>query len=355
MSIKIGDKVRFLSEVGGGIVTGFVNKETVKVEDEDGFEVPMLIRECVVIETDDYNLKRKPADTSKASSNESAKAEKKVEAPQITSRPTETREGEVLNVLLAYVPIDAKAISGTPFEAYLVNDSNYYIYYNYLSAEGKAWKSRSHGLIEPNTKLFLEEFNKDILNELEHVAVQLIAFKDSKSFMLKPAVSVELRIDTVKFYKLHTFRESVYFEDPALIYDIVKNDQPAKQMYVSAQEIEEALLGKKNVDRPAATPIVKRPVKNEVIEIDLHINELLDNTANMSNKEILDYQLGVFHKVLEENKNKKGQKIVFIHGKGDGVLRKSILDELKHKYKTYQSQDASFKEYGYGATMVTIK
>ena len=126
------------------------------------------------------------------------------------------------------------------------------------------------------------------------------------------------------------------------------HDTPAKQMYVSAQEIEEALLGKKNVDRPAATPIVKRPVTNEVIEVDLHINELLDNTANMSNKEILDYQLGEFHKVLEENKNKKGQKIVFIHGKGDGVLRKSILDELKHKYKTYQSQDASFKEYIYG-------
>jgi len=354
MGIKIGDKVRFLSETGGGIVTGFIGKDKVNVEDADGFDIPMLIRECVVIETDDYNLRRKPADTSKSGSKET-KPEAKVTAPQITSRPVETREGEALNVLLAYVPVDSKAISGTPFEAYLVNDSNYYIYYNYLSAEGKAWKNRSHGLIEPNTKLFLEEFNKDILNELEHVAVQLIAFKDSKTFTLKPAVSVELRIDTVKFYKLHTFRESVYFEDPALIYDIVKNDQPAKQMYVSAQEIEEALLGKKNVDRPIATPIVKRSVKNEVIEVDLHINELLDNTANMSNKEILDYQLEEFHKVLEENKNKKGQKIVFIHGKGDGVLRKAILDELKHKYKTYQSQDASFKEYGFGATMVTIK
>lgn len=354
MSIKVGDKVRFLSEVGGGIVTGFVNKDIAKVEDEDGFEVPMPIRECVVIETDDYNLKRKPADTSKSSSKET-KPEPKVTAPQITSRPVETREGEALNVILAYVPVDSKAISSTPFETYLVNDSNYYIYYNYLNAEGKAWNSRSHGLIEPNTKLFLEEFTKDVLNELEHVAVQLIAFKDSKTFTLKPAVSVELRIDTVKFYKLHTFRESVYFEDPSLIYEIVKDNQPVKQMYVSAHDIEEALLAKKNVDRPAATPIVKKVIKNEVIEIDLHINELLDDTSNMSHKEILDYQLGKFREVLEENKNKKGQKIVFIHGKGDGVLRKALLEELRYKYKTYQSQDASFKEYGFGATMVTIK
>ncbi|WP_321519287.1 DUF2027 domain-containing protein [uncultured Bacteroides sp.] len=352
--MKIGDKVRFLSEVGGGIVTGFARNEQVIVESEDGFEVPMLIRECVVIETDDYNLRRKPADTSRSGSKE-AKPEAKITAPQIISPPVETREGEALNVFLAYVPVDSRAISTTPFEAYLVNDSNYYIYYNYLNAEGKAWNSRSHGLIEPNTKLFLEEFTKDSLNELEHVAVQLIAFKDSKTFILKPAVSVELRIDTVKFYKLHTFRESVFFEDPSLVYDIVKDNQPAKQMYVSAQEIEEALLAKKNVDRPAATPIVKKVIKNEVIEIDLHINELLDDTSNMSHKEILDYQLGKFREILEENKNKKGQKIVFIHGKGDGVLRKALLEELKYKYKTYQSQDASFKEYGFGATMVTIK
>ena len=55
--MKIGDKVRFLSEVGGGIVTGFQGKDFVLVEDADGFDIPMPIRECVVIETDDYNMR----------------------------------------------------------------------------------------------------------------------------------------------------------------------------------------------------------------------------------------------------------------------------------------------------------
>lgn len=352
MSIKVGDKVRFLSEVGGGIVTGFINKDTVKVEDADGFEVPMPTRECVVIVTDDYNIKRKTSD--KPQTNNKSE-ERKVSAPQFTSRPVETREGEVLNVFLGFVPMDTKAISTTPFEAYLINDSNYYLYYSYLSAEGKAWKCRAQGMIEPNTKLFLEEFTKEMLNEMEHVAVQLIAFKESKSFMLKPATCVELRIDTVKFYKLHTFQDSMFFEEPALIYDIVKNDRPTKQMYVNAKEIEEVLLTKKSADRPSSTPIVKRIVKNAIVEIDLHIDELLDDTTNMDNKEILQYQLDKFHEILAEYKDKREQKIVFIHGKGDGVLRKAILDELRHKYKTYSSQDASFKEYGYGATMVTIK
>ena len=61
--MKIGDKVRFLSEVGGGVVTGFRGKDIVLVEDADGFDIPMPVRECVVIETDDYNI---PTPASKA-------------------------------------------------------------------------------------------------------------------------------------------------------------------------------------------------------------------------------------------------------------------------------------------------
>lgn len=359
--MKIGDKVRFLSEVGGGIVKAFKGKDTVLVEDEDGFEIPMLARECVVIDTDDYNIKRKPQAPQKEETPSrggqkqpsSVKREPEDE-PVITYRPAETKEGEILNVLLAYVPQDVKAISSTAFDAYLVNDSNYYLYYTYLSAEGKSWKVRAAGQIEPNTKLFLEEFEKDALNELEHVAVQLVAYKEGRNFLLKPAVSVELRIDTVKFYKLHTFTESVYFEEPSLRYDIVKNDVPARQVFADAESLQQALMQKKNIDKSKPQPIVKQPQKNGIVEVDLHINQLLDNTSGMSNGEMLNYQLDVFRKTLEEYKGKKGQRIVFIHGKGDGVLRNAILKELKAKYKTYTSQDASFREYGFGATMVTI-
>lgn len=352
--MKIGDKVRFLSEVGGGIVKGFQGKDIVLVEDADGFDIPMQIRDCVVIDTDDYNMKRKAAPAPKPAEDPAPTKLAKPELPGRQRQP-ETRGGDTLNVLLAFVPEDVKAISATPFEAYLVNDSNYYLYYTYLSAEGKAWKNRSHGLVEPNTKLFLEDFTKDALNELERVAVQLIAFKDGKTFSLKPAVSVELRIDTVKFYKLHTFRESDFFEEPALVYEIVANDVPAKQIYVSAEEIQAAILQKKEVEKPKSQPIAKRGISNGIVEIGLHINELLDETKGMSNSEILNYQLDKFREVMEKYKGKREQKIVFIHGKGDGVLRKALLDELKRKYSTCRYQDASFQEYGFGATLVTIR
>ena len=350
--MKIGDKVRFLSEVGGGIVKGFQGKDIVLVEDADGFDIPMPMRECVVIDTDDYNMKRKAA-PAPSKAEEPAKP-MKPEMPAVQRQP-ETRGGDMLNVMLAFVPEDVKAISSTSFEAYLVNDSNYYLYYTYLSAEGKAWNVRSHGLVDPNTKLFLEDFAKDVLNEMERVAVQFIAFKDGKTFAMKPAVSVELRIDTVKFYKLHTFRESDFFEEPALVYDIVTNDVPVKQVYVSAEDIQVALLQKKEVEKPRSQPIVKRSSSNGIIEIDLHINELLDDAHGMSNSEILNYQLDKFREVMERYKGKREQKIVFIHGKGDGVLRKALLDELKRKYSTCRYQDASFQEYGFGATLVTIR
>ena len=366
--MKIGDKVRFLNEIGGGIVKGFRGKDIVLVEDADGFDIPMPMRECVVIDTDDYNMTRpvpkatpkkaeeKPVRSSISHSVQEESEMQRLSKPQVSVyRQPEMRGGDILNVFLAFVPEDIKAVSTTPFESYLVNDSNYYLYYTYLCAEGKAWNVRSNGIVEPNTKLLLEEFEKVELNDREHVAVQFIAFKEDRSFALKPAVSVELRIDTVKFYKLHTFQESEFFETPALIYDIVKDDVPTKQVYVSAEDLQSALLQKKTEDKPKSQAIVKRGGQNAIIEIDLHIGELLDDIKGMSNSEILNYQLDKFREVLEQYKNKREQRIVFIHGKGDGVLRKALLEELKRKYPNFRHQDASFQEYGFGATMVTIK
>ena len=53
--MKIGDKVRFLSEIGGGRVAGFQGKNIVLVEDEDGFQVPMSVKEVVVIGEENYD------------------------------------------------------------------------------------------------------------------------------------------------------------------------------------------------------------------------------------------------------------------------------------------------------------
>ena len=227
--MKIGDQVRFLSEVGGGKVAGFQGKNIVLVEDEDGFQVPMRVTEVVVVGDEDYDTKhaievrseQQRAVREIVQEEETEPADKPI---TFRAKPEERRGGDKLSAFLAFVPMDVKELSQTRFESYLVNDSNYYLRYVYMTAEGAAWTVRAEGEIEPNTKEFIEEFGREDLNALEHGCIQMLAYKRDKHFLLKPVVNAQMRIDPVKFYKLHAFRENDFFEQPALIYTIIEND-----------------------------------------------------------------------------------------------------------------------------------
>lgn len=86
----------------------------------------------------------------------------------------------------------------------------------------------------------------------------------------------------------------------------------------------------------------------------MHAHELLDTMVGLEPRDILEYQIKVFRDTMNAHLKKHGCHIVFIHGKGEGVLRNALLKELRTHYKQCRVQDASFREYGYGATMVTI-
>ncbi len=102
--MKIGDKVRFLNTTGGGVVKGFRGKDIALVEDEDGFDIPILIRECVIIEpANDMQVRQ----SSKPTADIHLKTQVKVEEHKVE----ETKEGEQLAVLLAYLPLDIKNLS----------------------------------------------------------------------------------------------------------------------------------------------------------------------------------------------------------------------------------------------------
>lgn len=244
--MKIGDKVRFLSEIGGGVVAGFQGKNIVLVEDEDGFQIPTSITDVVVIDNDDYNIKHdvQNVSTVKDEDEDYDPADRPV---TFTAQPEERKGGDALSVYLGFVPVDIKEITNTKFEVYLINDSNYYIDFIYLTVEGTSWNLRSKGTVEPNTKLFIEEFGREVLNELERVAVQFVAYKKDKGFLLKPAVDAQLRIDTVKFYKLHTFQENDFFEQSALIYTLIENDKPVRPLVVDAKNLKWRWLARRQM------------------------------------------------------------------------------------------------------------
>jgi hypothetical protein len=348
MEIKIGDKVRFLNSVGGGIVRSFQGKDRVWVEGGDGFEIPSLVSDLVVAEHLDSQ-----AHTPKPKAPPKVATHKPAPEPE-RYKPEKTAGGERLNICLAYLPVEPKAMQQSGYEAYFINDSNYYVFFNYMNRQDNSWTSRFHGLVEPNTKVFMEEFGKEALNELERICVQLIAWKKDKPYSLKNAVSVELRVDTVKFYKTHCFVENDFFDEDALLFPVVRDDLPEKELLVSAAELQEAMQQKAGKDRPKPKPARPKETDDAIVEVDLHLRQLLDNTTGLSNKDMLNYQLMKFRETLARYAKKKGQQIIFIHGKGDGILRSAIEKELKTKYKQYDYQFAPFLEYGFGATMVTI-
>lgn len=341
--------MRYLNAVGGGRVVRIA--DNMAYVDEDGFETPVLLKECVVVT---------PAQPkSNAESKYVApKQPKAAPAPARTAAPApeETPGGDSLNIVLAYEPEEIKHLTTTEYDAYLVNDSNYWLQVTYLTrADGHDWVMRFAGTVEPGFQEHLGHVTRDMIGEIDRVAIQYVAFKRDREFKLKAAVTVEYAVDNTKFFKLHSFHDNVYFDTPVLAFDIVRNDTPHRMTIIDSGNLEEAMRRKRAVDAPKGRPAVRQQRHSDLIEADLHINALLDNTAGLDNAAMLEVQLAEFNRVMRENLSRRGQKIVFIHGKGEGVLRNALLKELKLKYKTCDVQDASFREYGFGATQVTIK
>ena len=356
---KIGDRVRFLNSVGGGIIRRI--EGNIAYVDDDGFETPTLLRECVVVAS--------PEVTEKKVALTQDDIKPTVKTPSVSSKPSpaaatsdlpieETPEGEKLNVVLAYEPNDIKHLNTSTFDTYLVNDSNYYLYFTYLSRsdEANGWTTRYAGVVEPNIQVFLEEIAGADLPSMDRIALQMIAFKSDREFKLKSPVAIETALDTTKFFKLHCFRSNPYFDKEVIAIDIVTNDVPRQRMVLDSSQLEKGIKAKKAIDRPLKRPVKKQTQsrRGDRIEVDLHINELVDTTAGMSPADILNLQIDEFRKVMDANLKNKGQKIVFIHGKGEGVLRAALMKELNHRYKGHDVQDASFREFGFGATQVTI-
>lgn len=99
----------------------------------------------------------------------------------------------------------------------------------------------------------------------------------------------------------------------------------------------------------------KEAKREDIQEVDLHISALADNWQQMERSEMLHLQMDVFRRTMRDNIRYKGKKIVFIHGRGEGVLKAAIGSELRQHYPNCEYQDASFAQYGFGATMVIIK
>lgn len=91
-----------------------------------------------------------------------------------------------------------------------------------------------------------------------------------------------------------------------------------------------------------------------VIEIDLHLEELVEFPMKLDDWQRLHTQMQHAKKCLNAAMNQKIRKLIFIHGVGQGVLKTELRNYLaEHDHLSFK--DADYREYGAGATEVLIK
>lgn len=343
--IKVGDRVKFLNDVGGGVVTSFISKNMVNVEGDDGFEIPYPIIQLLNISAPELNIG-------------SEKVEKEpVQAERFPEPIFETPPGEIINgknspdFYFCFVPVDYRNPLAGEIELYLVNDSNFTVMYHYSHLKNSSVETVKFGNVQSNSTILLESIVQDDLIELPEFGFQLLYFRDEDTELKEP-INKKMKVNPVKFYKESSFQSNNYFKKNALVLQITKNILVTELDKLTQHDF------KKVVREKEAKPIVKNQPQNrtvEILEIDLHINELLDDSKGLSNREILEIQMDKVVSEMRAAIQSRVKKVVFIHGVGQGVLKQEISNLLNKKFKKYRFHDASFKEYGYGATMVILK
>ncbi len=369
-NIVVGDTVRFMNEIGGGRVTAILSKDMVSVETKDGFEIPTYTKNLVVIEPDFPGNGRQSSGAGRP----------QIGRPQI-GRPLEGRPQGIAPTIgqnaddyyptmpknTTFHEINQRKHNDTPefvFAAlpdnpgnppegkillYLVNDCNYTLIYHFATKMADQYTTVDAGMLEPNTKVELERIQPKGMGELPEYCFQLLYFRKSSAQLEEP-VQKEIRISPVKFFKASSFVKNNYFNSPALLIKLIDHPLKAEMEKLTEKDFQQITLAK---EPKKAVPIALP--KSDLMEIDLHIHNLIDNTSGLSNADMLKLQMDTFRKEMDSAIATDVKKIVFIHGVGDGVLKNEIRRELGRKYAKYPFQDASFREYGFGATMAYIK
>lgn len=337
MNVKAGDIVRFLNTSGGGIVVR-TDAKFAYVEDEDGFEIPVLINECVVIR-DEKPKKKEVVGTDL------------VEEEQEYTYTEEIGDDSAPQFYVAFLQGDKPGQVSGDLRVQAVNDSNYFVFYTISNLRSDGSLDLFYqGTVEPNTKIALDKLGVMQLDDRQW-QVNLILFKKGKTYKNLAPVSEVLKIKASRFLKDNVFTDNDYFHEKAVMLPVIKGEFERKLEELSDKEINKAIREKEK--QPVRKKVSRRD-DNQMLEVDLHIDELIDSTVGLSNGEIITIQLDKFKQVMEDNRTNKGRKIVFIHGVGNGKLKTEVRKLLERQYSKHVYQDASFQEYGYGATMVII-
>ena len=179
--------------------------------------------------------------------------------------------------------------------------------------------------------------------------------KKSNTFKKGDRVSVLDDEITGTVKNLSDTNVSVLIEDGFILdfspHELIKLDNEG--LDISNQEIQNSLKEKEVHKRKSPRKTKRKEKELPPMEVDLHIHHLVPSTKGMTNHDMLTLQLETARRQLEFAFRKRIQRVVFIHGVGEGVLR-TELEYLFGRYDNVTFYDANFQKYGIGATEVYI-
>lgn len=408
-NIKVGDTIRYLNASGGGVVKR-IERGVAWVEGPDGFELPTPIHECVVVDSRDtfvpaYKppvVKRQDPVAQQTKSNapaaapatpevvEDAEQDLSFVAPLSKGPWFDRSGGEQLQVHIAYLPVSYEHFGQSPYETYLINESNYHLLFTYsTTTPAGGYKLRSAGVLEPDMRVLVEEFDASEINDHAVSHFQFIAYKPERTYRSMPPVERQVRMDVVKLAKRHAFRENPFFDEDALVIPVleaydgsqqapaeepqpapsrsgalpqraIKQKKPAETPQRASQQANQKASQKPTKQSaPQPQPERKQPeppaAPEQTIEkVGLEAERILPNATGMTPHEVLLYQLKNFRRELDKRLERRGSKVIFIHGAGQGVLHQLIINRIEQDYPMVQYRDVTFDGFPMGAIEVTI-
>ncbi|MBC35113.1 MAG: hypothetical protein CL663_03590 [Bacteroidetes bacterium] len=345
MKFQVGSKVKFLNEEGGGVVTEIISTTMVKVMTEDGFALPTMNNELVLIEepkthsegmfTEEFNVN----------------VEYEPQIPQASSNKNIKHAKEAAGVYLAIVPHDQKWLITGMADLYLINHTSYDILYSILLKNENGYSGYDFSSVEPQTAMLLDSVEREDLDFWKEGIVQIIYQEDQMQNVLLPAHS-NFKLKSARLNNENSYQANGLVDGKAMVISLneIFHQEKVRSYVEEKQEVKktEAKVKKEEaiIDRHMILP--------KVAEVDLHIAEIVDNISGMESRDMLAIQKRYFKECLESAIANDYQKVTFIHGVGNGILKNAIVQTLK-EYENTDNHAASIAKYGVGAIDVLIK
>ncbi len=328
MKLRIGDKVRFLNEVGEGVITRFKDKETVFVEMADGFEIPYLNKHLVPIHTE------------------------LILNPEVENIEMELETILSDSIYFIIEPDHEMPSLVSDYKFYLFNSSSYNVMFSYSVKDDECFQTLKHGELGAYQKVFLKQVKKNFFKEYAYHKIECLFYKNMHYKSQIPLAEILYINDKIMSQSSLIFHNE--FKFPVYAYVLKENflDKEVVEKNITIEDLTR-LKAIKEFKQPQKISIAKQRIKDLTKEIDLHIEELIDSHSGLTNTEILSIQLERFEKEIQYCLSNGIKKLIVIHGVGNGKLKQEIISILK-TIDDISYYDASYKNYGFGATEIII-